>query len=275
MTELSGGELQRVCLAATLALEPRLLLLDEPTSQLDPEAAEALLELAVRLARDRGTTVLLSEQRPALPLTLCDRVLFLEDGHLEFDGPVDQARAWLEEHQPSFVSAGGDVGGHLHHFGEVACRLDRVSYAYQDHLLVVDGASLELRRGEIVALVGRNGSGKTTLAKIADELNRDQVPTAQGGKRWYPSTVRAVLGSAGYEVRICEEPKRFESDLTAFRPELVLMDIVLPGISGYDLARYVRQDERYAARGTRGALTVRSSRKEMNTRTEAPMKDAR
>ena len=59
--------------------------------------------------------------------------------------------------------------------------------------------------------------------------------------------VRAVLSSAGYEVRICEEPKRFESDLTAFRPELVLMDIVLPGISGYDLARYVRQDERYAA----------------------------
>jgi diguanylate cyclase (GGDEF)-like protein len=60
--------------------------------------------------------------------------------------------------------------------------------------------------------------------------------------------VRAVLSSAGYEVRICDEPKRFEADLTAFRPDLVLMDIVLPGgLSGYDLARYVRQDERYAA----------------------------
>jgi diguanylate cyclase (GGDEF)-like protein len=59
--------------------------------------------------------------------------------------------------------------------------------------------------------------------------------------------VRAVLQSAGYEVRICEDPKRFEADLTAFRPDLVLMDIVLPGLSGYDLARYVRQDERYAA----------------------------
>jgi len=59
--------------------------------------------------------------------------------------------------------------------------------------------------------------------------------------------VRAVLHSAGYEVRICEDPKRFEADLTAFRPDLVLMDIVLPGFSGYDLARYVRQDERYVA----------------------------
>src|SRR5207247_1629346 len=88
VTELSGGELQRVCLAATLALEPKLLLFDEPTSQLDPEAAESLVELALRLARDRGTAVLLSEQRPALPLEVCDRVLFLDRGRLAFDEPV-------------------------------------------------------------------------------------------------------------------------------------------------------------------------------------------
>jgi energy-coupling factor transporter ATP-binding protein EcfA2 len=171
VTELSGGELQRVCLAATLALEPKLLLLDEPTSQLDPEAAEGLVELALRLARDRGTAVLLSEQRPALPLEVCDRVLFLDRGCLAFDGPVGQARAWLEEHHPLFVWAGGDVGVHLHHhFDEVTCRLDGVSYAYEDHVLVLDHASLELRRGEVVALVGPNGSGKTTLAKLAAGL---------------------------------------------------------------------------------------------------------
>jgi energy-coupling factor transport system ATP-binding protein len=170
VTELSGGELQRVCLAATLALEPELLLLDEPTSQLDPEAAEALVELALRLARDRGTAVLLTEQRPALPLEVCDRVLFLERGRLALDGPVNEARAWLEERHPSFVSAGGDVGVHHRHSGEVTCRLDGVSYSYVDHLLVLDGASLELRRGEVVSLVGPNGSGKTTLAKLAAGL---------------------------------------------------------------------------------------------------------
>jgi diguanylate cyclase (GGDEF)-like protein len=59
--------------------------------------------------------------------------------------------------------------------------------------------------------------------------------------------VSAVLKSAGYEVQVCDEPTRFEADLVAFKPDLVLMDIMLPGITGYDLVRYLRQDERHAA----------------------------
>ena len=60
------------------------------------------------------------------------------------------------------------------------------------------------------------------------------------------SFLRTVLASAGYEVRICDDPRRFEADLLSFRPDLVLMDIVLPEVRGYDLARFLRQDERYA-----------------------------
>ena len=60
------------------------------------------------------------------------------------------------------------------------------------------------------------------------------------------SFLQMVLESAGYIVRICRDPKSFDSDLTAFRPDLVLMDINLPGYSGYELARYVRQNEAYA-----------------------------
>src|SRR5438034_5380111 len=59
--------------------------------------------------------------------------------------------------------------------------------------------------------------------------------------------VSAVLKSAGYDVKVCDDPTRFEADLVAFKPDLVLMDILLPGISGYDLVRYLRQDERHAA----------------------------
>ena len=59
--------------------------------------------------------------------------------------------------------------------------------------------------------------------------------------------VSAVLKSAGYDVRVCDDPTKFEADLVAFKPDLVLMDIMLPGITGYDLVRYLRQDERHAA----------------------------
>jgi diguanylate cyclase (GGDEF)-like protein len=58
--------------------------------------------------------------------------------------------------------------------------------------------------------------------------------------------LQAVLESAGYEVRVCDDPTRFETDLIGFGPDLVIMDILLPGVTGYDLVRYLRQDERYA-----------------------------
>jgi len=163
--ELSAGELQRVSIASALALDPLLLLLDEPTSQLDPEGAEEILDVACS-----GRTVVLSEQRPTLALERCDRVLFLEGGRLLLDAPRCEALEWLAEHRPAYLpqfrvlTGEEDVGS-----GEPLVRLEHVSYAYGGRY-AVGPASLALRRGEIVALVGPNGSGKTTLAKLAAGL---------------------------------------------------------------------------------------------------------
>ncbi len=168
VTEISGGELQRVCLASALALEPELLLLDEPTSQLDPAGAEAFFELA--LGGEAG--VVISEQRPANALRYADRVLFLEQGRVLLDARRDDAVEWLAEHRPAWVEQQPGFN-QIAVVGEVACSVENVSFAYERPVL--ENVSLELRRGEVVALTGPNGSGKTTLAKLVAGLLEPQT----------------------------------------------------------------------------------------------------
>ncbi|HKO74125.1 MAG TPA: ATP-binding cassette domain-containing protein [Gaiellaceae bacterium] len=181
--ELSGGELQRVCLASALALRPKLLLLDEPTSQLDPEAAERFLALVGEL----GATTVLSEQRTGRALALADRVLFLEGGRILADAVRDDGLAWLAEHRARYLPPQAESPGGAS-AGETVCRLDGVRFAYRSGQEVLGGASLQIRRGEVVALEGPNGSGKTTLAKVAAGLFEPDAGTVwRDGRAGYLS----------------------------------------------------------------------------------------
>ena len=100
---LSGGELQRVALASALAVRPGLLLLDEPTSQLDPVAAEELLAQLRRLNEDHGTTVVLAEQRLERCLGAADRVVVLERGRIACDAAPAGFVEWAAAQAPELM----------------------------------------------------------------------------------------------------------------------------------------------------------------------------
>jgi energy-coupling factor transport system ATP-binding protein len=94
---LSGGELQRVALAAALVTRPKLILLDEPTSQLDPVAGDELIWLLRRLNEEWGVAILLAEHRLERCLAAADRVIAMDSGAISFDGPPRDFLAWAQQ----------------------------------------------------------------------------------------------------------------------------------------------------------------------------------
>jgi energy-coupling factor transport system ATP-binding protein len=198
---LSGGELQRVAIAAALVHRPRLLVLDEPTSQLDPVAGDELIWLLRRLNEDWGTTVVIAEHRLERCLPAADRVIALEDGAIVCDAPPARFLDWAIERggrlatpiarlfslagvAPLPVSVKEARGG-LRTAGLVPGSVDRppqarrrrrgrggpalaaraVWYEIEDGPAILRGLDLRLEPGERVALMGRNGAGKSTLLR--------------------------------------------------------------------------------------------------------------
>ena len=99
--ELSGGEQQRVALAAALSGRPRIVLLDEPTSQLDPVAGDELIGLLRRLNQEWETTIVLAEHRLERALASADRVIALQDGHVACDGDPQAFLSWAAASEPA------------------------------------------------------------------------------------------------------------------------------------------------------------------------------
>ncbi len=196
VSTLSGGERQKVAIAAALAPRPNILALDEPTSQLDPWSAEEVLAAVAKLHRDQGLTTVLAEHRLSRVVALTDRIRLLGTrGHAVADGPpaavlplldraaqpqiaalgaalgweplplsVEDAREWVAEDRrlgriPAEPSPDPPGRG-----GPLAIEVGGL-VAGHGRTAVLRGVDLAARPGELVALMGRNGSGKTTLLR--------------------------------------------------------------------------------------------------------------
>jgi energy-coupling factor transport system ATP-binding protein len=205
---LSGGEQQRVAIAAALALRPRLLVLDEPTSQLDPHAADEVLQALVRLNRELGLSVLLSEHRLERVLPYASRAVYLEQGQagaisgeprevlqqVRLNPPVVSlgkalgwhplplsveeaqplAKRYLAAHPPAPSGGIGQPAPDSPPRAQPVLRTEGLQVNYGNNP-ALSGISLELYAGQITVLMGSNGAGKTTLLRCMVGLTKPQA----------------------------------------------------------------------------------------------------
>ena len=224
VSELSGGQKQLLNLASVLAMHPKLLILDEPTSQLDPIAASDFLETVRKINRDIGTTVILTEHRLEDVIPWADKVYVMDTGRMIADGTpneigeqlrtmghdmflsmpapmqiyagtnsslrcpltVSQGRRWLSEeletkgikikkerNQEETAKKKNSIFGKLSGLKKEPekeipeIRIKDVWFRYERDLPdVVKGLSLDIKKGEIFAVVGGNGTGKSTAMSL-------------------------------------------------------------------------------------------------------------
>lgn len=226
--ELSGGQKQLVNLASVMALEPSVLLLDEPTSQLDPIAATDFLSTLGRINRELGTTIILSEHRLEDALALSTNVVFLERGRILDSGTasevgsrlkaagsdmfsampvpmriyagvpndlpcpvtVAQGRQWLEAFSETHpLCPLPPAAPSEKREGPAAVELDEAFFRYDKQSPdVVKALTLRAYPGELLAILGGNGTGKSTTMGLISGIHR-----AYRGKV-------SVLGTAPQEV---------------------------------------------------------------------------
>ncbi len=205
VNNLSGGERQAVSLASVLAMNPEVIILDEPTSQLDPITASEFLTTLAKLNSEFGITVIITEHRMENVLPLCNKICMLDEGKVVECGLTQQVIKSISNNKRllslmpdcvrlfSLMNGSGDCPLNVKdgkafmsknplpekelsvkkpkENNDVAVKLKDVFFRYtKDGADVLNGTCLEAKKGEILCVLGANGSGKTTMLKAISGL---------------------------------------------------------------------------------------------------------
>ncbi len=205
--ELSGGQKQFVNLASIVAMNPNVLLLDEPTAQLDPVSAQRLIDLVCMLCREYGVTVIISEHRLEKLVAVADRLVVLENGKIiNNSAPRDVSyevmkmnelvrlslpfymrlnyELGLFEKMPTDMKSGRALVSNIlksatavepflspeSEKAELAVNIKNLYYSYDAKNYVLKGLDLQIKKGSFFAILGSNGAGKTTLLNLIGGL---------------------------------------------------------------------------------------------------------
>ena len=178
---LSGGEKQKVALAGVLAMNPAILLLDEPLASLDPASAYEALEVFRSLA-DEGKTIVLIEHRVEDAIfAKPDRLLYMEAGQVKYLGSIDDLPTEIDHREVKLpaewvVKRVRQMGERIEkpeaapgvERGEPLVVFENVDFRYSDETpLILQNVNLQIHRGDLVGILGPNGAGKSTLVKHA------------------------------------------------------------------------------------------------------------
>ncbi|MGJ7919496.1 ABC transporter ATP-binding protein [Neobacillus sp. LXY-4] len=202
--ELSGGKKQQINLASVLLMQPDILLLDEPTAQLDPVSSRELLDMLVRLNEEFGITIIVAEHRLEEFFTISDKIVMLDQGEITHVGEPKQIMKMLWDSPnrvfvpsiPALYLSAENTGDHafppltvkegkrwiqqinliepkatssplVKNHNEILFHIKNLSFLYnRDDDMVIKDLEFSLNKGETYALLGGNGSGKSTLLKL-------------------------------------------------------------------------------------------------------------
>ncbi|MGC8593835.1 MAG: ABC transporter ATP-binding protein [Nitrososphaeria archaeon] len=209
--ELSGGQKQRAAIASFLAMRPEILILDEPTSDLDPEGKLSIIKAIDNIRKEYRLTLILVEHNPEIMQKYADRVIALDKGEIIMNGSMEDVYKNVKtfyEHglYPSDIARIGYEANLIYNnripftveeaiealrnikldfskvklddheyksIGKEIINVKDVNFWYEDGTHALKGVSFTIREGEFVGLIGQNGAGKTTISRIISGLYRN------------------------------------------------------------------------------------------------------